>query len=346
MNAPGAAPGLAAAAGQRTGYLSQDYAGSLSEFGQPLHLPRAGAWLLVRGIAPAGNPRDDGDARGHGAAGDAHDAGGVRDACDLRDAMGCYPLLACERWEALAEDLSALGTRLVSVTAVSDPFADCDAATVQAAFPDLVRPFKRHFVCELGGDLDAMISPHHRRCARKAARKVDGEVLGRPLDHLAEWLELFEPFARARGVGGIRAFSSAAFERQLAVPGVFAVRAVRGSCTVGMQIWMLHGRVAYGHALALSDEGYRLGAGYALYRFALEQLAARVDFCDLGAVPGCDDAAAAGLAAFKAGWSNARRTAYLCGRISNPAAYARLAAGAAGGYFPAYRRGELAPPAP
>ena len=33
-----------------TGYLHPRYAASLSEFGDPLHLPRSGGWLLKRPV--------------------------------------------------------------------------------------------------------------------------------------------------------------------------------------------------------------------------------------------------------------------------------------------------------
>jgi hypothetical protein len=53
-----------------------------------------------------------------------------------------------------------------------------------------------------------------------------------------------------------------------------------------------------------------------------------------------------GLTRFKAGWSNAERTNWLCGRIFDREAYAalsRMNVGAASrDYFPAYRAGEFA----
>ncbi|HEX4779105.1 MAG TPA: hypothetical protein VH301_00025, partial [Usitatibacter sp.] len=79
-----------------TGYAHPGYARSLAEFGSPLELAASGGWMLQREIP-------DGDSR---------------------DAMGCYPLLFCRDWGALRADLDALEGRLVSVSAVPDPFGE------------------------------------------------------------------------------------------------------------------------------------------------------------------------------------------------------------------------------
>jgi hypothetical protein len=74
------------------GYLHPQYAASLSEFGEPMQLPKSGGWLLKR-------PVD-----------------GIR-----ADAMGTYPPFACADWKSLQCDFNQLGRSLVSIVAVDGP---------------------------------------------------------------------------------------------------------------------------------------------------------------------------------------------------------------------------------
>ena len=78
-----------------TGYLHPRYAESLSEFGEPLHLPKSGGWLLRRKV-------------------DSNHA----------DAMSAYPLFACMDWKSLKSDFDQFGKSLVSIVVVTDPFGD------------------------------------------------------------------------------------------------------------------------------------------------------------------------------------------------------------------------------
>ena len=68
----------------------------------------------------------------------------------------------------------------------------------------------------------------------------------------------------------------------------------------------------------------------------------RVRWVDFGGGAGTVDADD-GLTRFKRGWSNATRTAHLCGRILQPDTYEELSAdgGAPSDWFPAYRRGQI-----
>ncbi len=137
-----------------TGYLHPGYAQALSEFGTPTELPRSGAWFLKRAIP------------------------GQTDF----DGMGCYPYLACQDWSALAADLEALGSELVSFAATPDPFGQYTSADLQRAFPDVVIHFKDHYVADLGQPLDKIISKHHRRLAEKALHKIEVECSPEPLN--------------------------------------------------------------------------------------------------------------------------------------------------------------------
>jgi len=145
---------------------------------------------------------------------------------------------------------------------------------------------------------------------------------------------------------GMAIFSRPSFEQQFKVPGLVAMRAVSGPDTVGMVLWYVQGEVAYYHLGAYSNEGYELGASFALFSRAIDIFAKTgIRWLDLGASAGLDGSAVDGLSRFKKGWSTGTRTAYLCGRIFDRVRYEELKA-ARGitqtNYFPAYRQGEFA----
>jgi len=299
-----------------TGYAHPDYAASLAEFGVPRRLPRSGGWMLERGIFGS----------------------------DLKDAIGAYPLFVCSDWGALAADLDELGSRLVSLCVVPDPFGAFAVGDLPRLFPDLTRPYKEHAVVDFERPL--AISRHHRKCAAQALRHIDVDVFHSDADgsvpdsFLDDWIALHEHLVARHGITGIPAFSRTAFERQLRLPGVVVIRARSGDVTVGAQLWLVHARVAYGHVLALNPDGYRRGAGYALYSAAFDHFRERVRYCDIGGVPDRATEGASGLEAFKRGWSPETRTTWLCGRVFDPPRYHALVNARATGpsrFFPAYR---------
>src|SRR5918999_2611368 len=126
------------------GYAHPRYAASLSEFGRPRFLARSRGWVLERDIE--GSPH--------------------------RDAMWCYPLFACADWSALRHDLEELRSELVTLAVVTDPFGRYDRTTLEDAFPDVVIPFKDHFVTDLERDPADFVSAHHRRYSRKALAEL------------------------------------------------------------------------------------------------------------------------------------------------------------------------------
>jgi hypothetical protein len=89
----------------------------------------------------------------------------------------------------------------------------------------------------------------------------------------------------------------------------------------------------------MSDEGYACGASYATKWTAMEYFSSRpLRWMNFGALPGRENDASSGLGHFKAGWSNARRTSYLCKLVLDRKRYEALSASApATTYFPAYR---------
>lgn len=296
------------------GYRHPDYAAALSEFGAPLHLPLSQGSLLVRPVA--GGPH--------------------------LDAMGPYPLFACSDWQALAADLDALTGELVSVSLVADPFGDWTPALLDAAFPDRRIAFKQHFVAELGPDPLRRVSAHHQRFAARGQRLVTVDVLSEPASLLEDWVRLYGELVRRHGISGVAAFSTESFERQLAVPGIVALRAAEAGATVGAALWYVDRGVAYWHLAAYSSRGYKLDASYALLAAALEYFSgAGVQWACLGAGAGLEADATDGLSRFKAGWASSTRTAYFCGRVLDRQRYAALGGGSAS-FFPAYRADNMA----
>ena len=293
-----------------TGYSDAGYAASLSEFGLPRRLPRSGGWLLERPVP-----------------------GGSR-----RDLMGPYPLFACRNWAGLPADIDELRDGVVSVVLVADPLAPVTESQLRRAFPDRVVPFKVHHVRDL--ERPVALPAHHRRHVRRASRAVEVEVCANPLEYLEEWTRLYASLAARHGLVAVRAFSPAAFRRQLALPGLMAVRAERDGATVGMALWFEEAPNAHYHLAAYSPAGYEVSASYALFVLALERLRELgVRWVDLGGAAGGasrDD----GLTRFKRGWATEERTARLCGRVLDPAAYDRLADGLSGRWFPAYRAAD------
>ena len=299
-----------------SGYLHPDYAQSLAEFGEPLHLSKSGGWLLKRAI--------DG----------AH-----------VDAMGTYPLFVCSDWKSLKCDLNELGKSLISAVVVTDPFGEYDEMLLGECFGDLVTPFKSHFVNDLSCPPENSICPHHARNVSIGLKQVTVEKCEDPLGSLDDWVKLYSALTHRHRISGMRAFSSRSFAKQLKTPGIVAFRALRNRQTVGMILWYMQNGVAYYHLGAYTDEGYRLRASFALFRKALDYFTASgLRYANLGAGAGLGNSTDDGLSRFKRGWSTAIRTAYLCGRIFDREKYDRLVSArgfATDTYFPAYRRGEF-----
>lgn len=291
------------------GYLSEAYAHTFTDRGSPTVLQRSGGWVVLR-------PTPDDS--------------------EHRDAMGLYPLLACRNWDGLPEDLSELDEGVVSVVAVVDPLGAHTPKILAAAFPDLVRPFKRHFVV----DRDRPRPPlptNHRRNLKRAARVLEVEIGATPAQASADWVRLYGALTHRHGIEGAANFSAAALESHLRVPGARIVRALRGEETVAMQVWFVHGATAYYHLGASNEQGYVHRASFALFEAAIRDLEPGVRRLDLGGGPGAKDQGDGGLVRFKRPWANEERTAMLCGRVAMPDVYARLAQGRPTTFFPAYR---------
>ena len=302
------------------GYRHPQYAASLAEFGRPRELPQCRGWILEREIAGSGR----------------------------RDGMGCYPLFVCHDWSLLRADVDALAGDLVSLVLVTDPFGDYTEQSLTASF-DVVTRFKDHFIVNLVDNPETSVSRHHRYYARKALEHIRVEMCRTPQEHLREWVGFYQSLAMRHDLKGIKAFSEQAFAHQLSLPGMVMFRALCNERPVGAQLWLIHGKTAYNHLAAYSQEGYGMRASYGLYwesiRLLRDELPQGIGWLDLGAGAGTSQNADDGLTIFKRGWSGGVRPVYLCGRILDREAYEAIArdSGHAGSpYFPAYRCGEFA----
>ena len=296
------------------GYADPLYAQSLSEFGTLRELRRCKGWVLERLVEG-----------------------------ELRDATGCYPLFSCQDWHQLKEDVDDLGRDLVTLSLVADPIGMASPTQLERCF-DVVLPFKEHYVTDLRRPMDAIISAHHRKHARRALRDLVIEQCPDPLAFLDEWVDLYAALSDRHQLSGIRAFSRQAFQIQLSIGGLVMFRASRGGRTAGLHLWLQQGDVAYGHLGATNALGYRFAASYGLYWSALEWFSRRVAWLHLGGSAGATRVEPDGLAAFKQGWATETRTAYFCGSCWDRVKYDELVRARnveAGGFFPAYRLGEL-----
>jgi hypothetical protein len=300
-----------------TGYMHPGYAESLKEFGIPRELPSCGGWILKRPIP--GFP--------------------------YHDAMGCYPLFACQDWSQLHADLEDLGQELITLSLVTDPFGAFELTHLQRCF-DVVTPFKEHFIVDLSRPIYDFVSRDHRDAAQKAFRRgIHVEKVQDPMQFAEDWITLYATLIKKYSIKGIKAFSRAAFVRQLSIPGLVMLRAAQQGITVGFHLVFVQGEVGYNFLGAYSDAGYKLRASCALYLYSIEYFANQLRWLDLGGGAGVNNDATDGLSQFKMGWSTGNRTAYFCGRIFDPERYAEIVKAkgiAATDYFPAYRKGEFA----
>ncbi|GAB6097779.1 hypothetical protein JCM14469_40330 [Desulfatiferula olefinivorans] len=302
------------------GYAHPDYARSLCNYGEVVPLARACGSLLRR---PVPGASDDGRA--------------------WADFMGPYPFLCCENYALLPRDLDELGQdeRHVSAVWVHDPFAAGALAEIRSEL-DVCRVFKDHYVIEANRYHLDRVSRHHRYYVRKSAREVYTQRVAADEHVLDEWCRLYDELIARHRLTGIHAFSREAFDSQLRLPGTRVFTASRpDGRLVGAQIWYCRGSVAYNHLAAFDRQGYACSASYALYAFAVSALIDEgVKRLDLGGGAGTESGRD-GLVAFKKGWATGTIPVYLCGRILNRDAYARLCESVGKTtFFPAYRAGE------
>ena len=258
--------------------------------------------------------------------------------------MGCYPLFACRDWQRLRADVEAMQGDLVTLALVADPFGRYRTSELQAAFPDVCRPYKEHYVVDLRNAPDLPHSANHRRNLARARGLIEVEDSPDPVAHASEWVALYEYLIVRHGITGVAAFLPSTLTAQLQVPGLTMLRAVQDGQTAGITLWYLQDEVAYYHLGAYNDVGYVSGASFVMFQFAIDHFRTRATWLNLGAGAGAIGNSLDGLTRFKRGWANGTRTAWLCGRVFDRRLYAMLASAVAHGgtgYFPAYRAGEF-----
>ncbi len=298
------------------GYMHSDYAKSLAEFGTPRELPRCGGWILERKI------------RGF----------------DASDAMGCYPLFCCKDWSNLRADLDELENDLVSISIVPDPFGTYNIVDLKQCFKDVIISFKEAFIIDLRLPIHMIASKNRRKKSRRALKNVRVDECLKPVNHIEEWVNLYDTLITRHNISGIRRFSRMAFTRQLNITGTVMLRAVHKGITVGATLWYMQGEVAYGHLAAFTGTGYDLLSSYALDWYAIEYFKNKVRWLYFGPGPGIQNDPTDGLSLYKRGWSTSTRTVYFCGRIFNPKRYTEIVNAkdiVETNYFPAYRLGEF-----
>ena len=300
-----------------TGYLSTAYALAMSGHGRPLPLAQSGATLVIRPIP------------GHAE----------------EDAAAPYPFLLSANWAGLAADIAALPSSLVSLAAVTDPFAGSDEESLGRAFNHIVRPYKPHYIIDLTRPLESFADRHHLGCARSALKKLAIECCAAPLDHFEDWMALYANLIARHGLRGAGVMDPESLQRQFQVPGFRLFRAGHQGRTVGMIAVMETDDRAYFHLGAYSEEGYRLNASYALVRGIIDHYRhAGFSAMSIGGGAGAFGTDDTGLARFKRGFASGSLMTYLCGHIIDARRYAALAAAMpqrAADYFPAYRAGEF-----
>jgi lipid II:glycine glycyltransferase (peptidoglycan interpeptide bridge formation enzyme) len=126
---------------------------------------------------------------------------------------------------------------------------------------------------------------------------------------------------------------------QWKVPGLTVFVSLLDGLPIAMHLWYLHDSVAYYHLGASNQDGYRVGANFALMMAAIEYFSDQGHrWLALGGEAGLHSKED-GLTRFKRGWSTDTRMAYFCGRVLQPARYAQLvrSRNVSSDYFPQYR---------
>jgi len=296
------------------GYLHPLYAESFSEIGTPFYLPKSKGWLIKRKIPGT----------------------------EYYDAMGPYPLLFCENWEYLIEDINALKNDLVAVSFVIGPLEKLPLEHLEDNL-DFFHKYRNHFLLDTAQPVEKSISAGRRKTALKALHTVDVEFEIAPDINLDEWCCLYKNLIKTHNISGIREFSRNSFSKQIAIPSTYYFRAVKGEEVVGGALFYLQNNSAYYHLAASTEKGYELHAAYAVVWSAINVLSYKIRWIELQGGTSRNSEDSDGLSEFKRGWSNFEKKSYFCGKILNPQIYDFITNNKkiqTTQWFPAYRFGE------
>lgn len=302
-------------------YSSGSYAESFQEHGQPIKLPRSGSWVLERQVPGS----------------------------DALDATALYPLFACPNWDELEQDIDALGCDWLTLAAVPDPMTSPDAGRLEKLFPDLVNPFKLHYLIDLDRPIAEQANKHHRYESRRAMKHSTVEVLEEPWNYVDDWTKLYAELVERHNISGLQDFSRSAFDAQLRCPGMIMLGAKVDGQIVGAHLWFANGETVTSHLAAFAPEGYKSMVSYAIYWRATEIFSDMgYRWMNIGGGAGAKADAKDGLTRFKRGWTSETRTAYFCGRILDRDRYEAITGKRdiePGAFFPAYRAADFVAPA-
>lgn len=291
-------------------YSTREYATSLAFLGSPFMIRSLACWGLRRPI----------------------------DGSDHCDASGVYPFSPLTQQAdigALRSELAEHG--LVSFVLVTDALAS-GTDWIHEAF-DVVRPYKTHHVIDFSAGTPRF-SKQRRWNIRRAHEKCETRLINLA-DHMDAWCGLYRNLVERHGMRPEQVFQRSSFEAVAGMDDVIAIGAFANGRLASAHIWIRCQDNIYSHLGASSDEGYRIGASYAVYDHSIAHFA-DCSLMDLGGVADTGEASQ-GLDRFKRGFANGTRQKYLCGIVAKEDIYRQLSKGAvpskAGeAYFPLYRR--------
>ncbi len=296
-------------------YNSTEYCGCLVDFGTPLLLHEEVGSLLRRRIP--GTSRED--------------------------LVYPYPMFRISDEDALLESLKSDGAGgMVSATIVTDPLT---GFIPSADRWDVAIRWKTHLMVD-NSLASANLFPekvcyYSRRASEKFGFEV-GFVQEERLALLDDWMRLWSILVERHGLAGLKALSAGYFQGLFALDGVLLAVLRDGEGIHAIHIWIVDGPDAYSHLHASDARAYDCSANYRLYSEELKWLAETgCRRCLLGSASG--SGGEDGLFRFKKQFSNSTAENHLLGLVIDRAAYAELTGSPVhdGGYFPAYRRGEL-----
>jgi hypothetical protein len=285
-------------------YATAAYADALSFTGRAIDLPEWGGFAFARPIEGGGE-----------------------------DAVGPYPrapLPPDADLEGGLERLHAEG--LVSAVLVPDPLQSPDPSRLASAF-ELSRPFKTHLLIDRTRGFDP--TKHHRDEIRRGLRRCTVQAVSLAVE-LETWRSLYDGLVARHDIVGAANFPDAYFATLAGMETFTAFAARVDGEIAGMALWFEHAGIAVSHLNAANSVGYANGVNYALYSAAIEHFADAA-VIDLGGGAGRRDAPEDGLFQFKRGFANSEVMAMICGSVLDASEYARLSAGRAASFFPAYR---------
>lgn len=289
-------------------YSTEAYADSLAHWGRAVRVPEWGCSVIARPVVD-----------------------------DLEDVAGTYPLGVIDQNANIRAGIDRLREQcFVSIVVTVDDFNRPSLDRLSQAF-DSVSPFKTNFVYRPARGL--RYGEHHAYQIRRALRVVRVGPIDLQLENVA-WRKLYANLVRRRRLHGLHAFPDSYHEALSRLAGVTAIGAWVEGELVSCSVWIRYGDHVNSHLGASAEEGYAIGAAYAVYDASLRYFAdAKV--VNLGGGAGLTDSWRSGLGQFKRGFANGTAQSYMCRTVLSRAIYDalvhRLGRRVESAFFPAYR---------